>query len=81
MSPVRSKERSRVFTNRPRMNGELTPTEDADLRRLNALVRYADSAPLLTGRCDELRARDRRIAVRDVPNSDLIRVVWESDDE
>ena len=70
-----------MFTNRARMNGELTPTEDADLRRLNALARYAHSAPLLTGRCDELRARDRRIAIRDVPNSELVSVIWERDDE
>ena len=50
----------------------LTPTEDADLRRLYALASFATSAPLLTGRFDELRARDRRTVVRDVPRQQLI---------
>jgi hypothetical protein len=63
------------------MNGALTPTEDADLRRLNALVRYASSAPVLADRFEELRARDRRIMVRDVPNSELIRQVWDDEDD
>jgi len=63
------------------MNPALTPTEDADLRRLNALVRYASSAPLLAGRFDELRARDRRTTVRGVPNNELIRMVWDADDD
>jgi hypothetical protein len=63
------------------MNRVLTPTEDADLRRLNALVRYASTAPLLAARFEQLRSRDRRISVRDVPTSDLIQVAWDSDDE
>jgi hypothetical protein len=63
------------------MDRVLTPTEDADLRRLNALVRYASSAPLLAGRFDELRAHDRRTTVRDVPNDELISMVWDADDE
>ena len=63
------------------MNGTLTPVEDADLRRLQALTRYASSAPLLQGRFEELRARDRRIAVRDVSASELIQVIWERDSE
>ena len=63
------------------MNGTLTPVEDADLRRLQALTRYASSAPLLEGRFEELRARDRRVTVRDVSPSELIRVVWDDDSE
>jgi len=39
-----------VSGNRLAMNGALTPTEDADLRRLQALTRYATSAPLLQDR-------------------------------
>ena len=66
--------------NRLGMDGVLTDTEDADLRRLQALTRYASSAPLLQDRYEELRSRDRRITVRDVSTSELIRVVWERDD-
>jgi len=63
------------------MNGELTPNEDADLRRLNALTRYALAAPMLTGRFDELRTRDRRTRVRDVDREELISVVWDDEDD
>lgn len=63
------------------MNGTLTPLEDADLRRLQALTRYASSAPMLLGRYEELRSRDRRLTVRDVSAGDLIRIVWEDDSE
>jgi hypothetical protein len=63
------------------MNGSLTPAEDADLRRLNALVRYATAAPLLTDRFTELRARDRRTVVRDVPSSELIKLAWQDDED
>ena len=51
-----------------------------DLRRLGALTRYASAAPLLMDRYEELRSRDRRITVRDVSASELIRVVWDDED-
>ncbi|HET6817372.1 MAG TPA: hypothetical protein VFH66_09140 [Mycobacteriales bacterium] len=63
------------------MNGVLTQTEDADLRRLQALTRYASSAPLLLARFEELRSRDRRVTVREVSPSELIRRVWDDDEE
>lgn len=80
MSPDRSKERPASSANTLPMDGSLTPNEDADLRRLGALTRYASAAPLLLDRYDELRSRDRRITVRDVSAGELIRVVWDDED-
>ncbi|HET7312125.1 MAG TPA: hypothetical protein VFJ17_12465 [Mycobacteriales bacterium] len=62
------------------MDRVLTDAEDADLRRLQALTRYASSAPLLHERYEELRSRDRRITVRGVSMAELIRVVWDDED-
>jgi hypothetical protein len=80
MSPERSKEPRVDAANPLHMNGTLTPVEDADLRRLQALTRYATSAPMLLHRFEELRSRDRRLTVRDITATDLIRVVWEDDE-
>jgi hypothetical protein len=63
------------------MDAALSPVEDADLRRLGALTRYATAAPLLLDRYEELRSRDRREAVREVTADDLIRVIWERDSD
>jgi hypothetical protein len=43
----------------------LTPEEDQALRRLAALAAYGALTPALAEEYDELRARDRRKAVRE----------------
>jgi hypothetical protein len=46
------------------MRKGLTPEEDAELRRLNALAEYGMLTPTMKARYAELRAQDRRQGVR-----------------
>jgi hypothetical protein len=57
------------------MTWRLTPDEDAELRRLHALIRFANGTSALTERYRQLRARDRRNDVREVRNDDLVHEV------
>jgi hypothetical protein len=63
------------------MGAKLTPAEDADLRRLHELSRYALSAPLVVARLMELRRRDRRGEVRRVQRRELAHQTWTWTDE
>ncbi|HEX4654157.1 MAG TPA: hypothetical protein VH274_00295 [Mycobacteriales bacterium] len=47
------------------MPGGLTPTEDAELRRLHFFRRFGVVATKFARRYDELRGRDRRLDIRE----------------
>jgi hypothetical protein len=57
------------------MTWRLTAKEDAELRRLHALIRFANGGSLLSKRYRRLRARDRRSEVREVRSEDLVHEV------
>ena len=57
------------------MTWRLTAQEDAELRRLHALIRFANGKSELSERYRVLRARDRRSDVRDVCDDEMVHEV------
>jgi hypothetical protein len=57
------------------MTWRLTAEEDSDLRRLHALIRFANGTSPLRERYRRLRARDRRSEVREVRSDDVVHEV------
>jgi len=57
------------------MTWRLTAEEDAELRRLHALIRFANGTSPLAERYRVLRARDRRKDVREIRSDDLVHEV------
>lgn len=55
----------------------LTPEEDGILRRLHCLERLgAELAPPMRQLKDDIRARDRRIDIRDPEDTEVISPIW-----
>ena len=57
------------------MTWRMTAQEDAELRRLHVLIRFANGKSELSERYRTLRARDRRSDVRDVCEEDVVHEV------